>query len=94
MGVECLLDLLANRIAKNYGNKVIRIRTNKNAIGRITKRIDPEKRNHVILYEEIDRCLYDLVVNTFPYATIYGARELCHQVPVCFKVLAGEFCIK
>jgi len=27
----------------------------------------------------------DLIISAFPDAQIYKAKELCHQVPVCFK---------
>jgi len=90
MGVECLLDLLAKRITETSGNNVIRITEVHGAAGRVRELIDPERENHIILYVDICDKEYEAITASFPRATVYRAKELCHQVPVCFKGVTGH----
>ena len=82
--MECLLDLLAERITKTSGDNVIQITDVNGAADRVRELIDPERENHVILYADIGENEYDLIAG-LPCVTTYRAKELCHQVPVCFK---------
>ena len=85
MGTGPLLDLLAERMAYDSTANVIRIEERNNMFEYIRSRIMPEKNNHILLYVEVDMSESDAIARTFPQAHIYRVRELCHQVPVCFR---------
>ena len=85
MGTGPLLDLLADRLAYDSTANVIRVKERNNMLDYIGSSMMPEKSNHILLYVEVDVSESDLIARTFPLAHIYRAKELCHQVPVCFK---------
>ena len=84
MGTECLLDLLADRISNKSGTNIVRITDRRDVTDR-SHPIDPDVEYHVLLYVDIDDDEYDIIAGIFSHATIYRAKELCHQVPMCFK---------
>lgn len=90
MGTEQLLDLLADRIAEDSSANIVRIKEKNGLLDRIRSEIIPGKKNHIILYADVDAPESDLVVGAFPYAEVYRAKELCHQVPVCFRESSSE----
>jgi len=81
MGTECLLDLLAERLRAGGAN-VIKIKCKGNITRLPRSFAAPGVRRHVIVY---DISLYDIALRSFPDSEVYGARELCRQMPVCFK---------
>ncbi|MCL2890923.1 MAG: hypothetical protein FWF40_03415 [Methanomassiliicoccaceae archaeon] len=83
MGTERLLDMLADRIAEDECANVIRVKE-VNEIQDIASKIVPCKIDHILLYTS-DAEAFDAVLREFPNACVYGAKELCHQVPVCFR---------
>ena len=91
MGTERLLDMLAGRIAEDEYANVILVK-DVNDIPDIASEIVPGKMNHILLYTE-DIKAFDTVLREFPDACVYGAKELCHQVPVCFRGSVSKFSI-
>jgi len=90
MGTESLLDLLAERIADDSTANVVRVKDKNNLLEHIRSSMIAEKQNHILLYIEVGMEEFDLITKMFPSAHIYGAKELCHQVPVCFKEYISE----
>jgi len=85
MGTEALLDMLADHMEKDASANIIRVTDNEWTTERIRSETDGGKRNHVIFYTEIDPKRIWEILEELPGVQIYGAKELCHQVPVCFK---------
>jgi len=85
MGTEALLDAVADRISEDPEANVIRVTDENDAAGYIGSRIAAGKKNHVLLYVEIPLNDSDRIAAEFPGAQIYRVKELCHQVPACFK---------
>jgi hypothetical protein len=85
MGPEPLLDILADRIAEDDSANVIYVKEKNNLLEKIRSETVPGKKNHIILYADFDTAESDLITRTFPDAEVYRAKELCHQVPVCFR---------
>jgi len=83
MGTECLLDMLADRIAEDEHANVIRVKRTDDVLS-IASKIVPGKNDHILIYIA-DAGVFDTIVKNFPEACVYGAKELCHQVPVCFR---------
>jgi pyocin large subunit-like protein len=90
MGTERLLDMLADLLAEDDSANVIRIMKKNGVLDTVRSEIRPEKKNHILLYVDIDLKETDLIITEFPDAQIYRAKELCHQVPVCFKESASS----
>ncbi|MDR2866623.1 MAG: hypothetical protein LBV13_04400 [Methanomassiliicoccaceae archaeon] len=85
MGAERLLDMLADRLAEDDSRNVIRITENNDIIGLIRSKMRYDKEGHVIIYFDLDADETDVLLRTFPDTQIYRAKEICHQVPVCFR---------
>jgi len=85
MGTEALLDALADHMEKDASANIIRVTDSKWTADSIRSGTDSGKRNHVLFYVEIDPKRIGEILEEFPDVRIYGAKELCHQVPVCFK---------
>jgi len=83
MGTERLLDMLADRIAEDECANVILVKA-ADDVQDIASKIVPGKMDHILLYTT-DVKAFDTVLREFPGACVYGAKELCHQVPVCFR---------
>jgi hypothetical protein len=89
MGPEQLLDELAEYISYDNSANIIRIKEKKNILDHIRSEIVAGKKNHVLLYVEIKVAESDLILTAFPDVPVYRAKELCHQLPVCFKESLG-----
>ena len=83
MGTECLLDMLADRLAGDEHTNVIRVK-GKDDVPSVRSKIVTDKNNHILLYFA-DPGVSEMILQEFPEACVYGAKELCHQVPVCFR---------
>jgi len=89
MGTDALLDAVAEEISKDPKANVIRVTEEDGAIEYIRARIGAEKKNHVLLYAELAPKEAERIMKEFPDAQIYRVKELCHQVPACFKEAAA-----
>ena len=85
MGTENLLDTVADQISEDPNANVIRVTDEDDAFGYVGSRIVAGKKNHVLLYVEIPIIESDRIIAAFPGVQIYRVKELCHQVPACFK---------
>jgi len=92
MSTGSLLDLLAGRIARDDSANVIRVTEKEGMLDRIRSRMVPEENNHILIYVDLDGNESELVVAMFPDAHIYLAKELCHQVPVCYRASVPGRC--
>jgi hypothetical protein len=84
MGTELLLDMLAERISLDDSANIIRIKeeNKENSMDHIHLQIVAGKDNYILLYADIDAAN---ILAVFPDVKIFKAKEICHQVPVCFK---------
>jgi len=85
MGTVSLLDTVADRIAESDSDNVIRIKEKDDVLDRIRSETVTDKKNHIFLYVDIDPAETDIIAAEFPDAQVYRSKELCHQVPACFK---------
>jgi len=85
MGTEALLDTVADRISGDPDANVIRVKDENDAMEYVRSAFDAGKKNHVLLYVEIPIKESDGIIAEFPGVQIYRVKELCHQVPACFK---------
>jgi len=85
MGTGPLLDMLAERISLDESARVICVIERENALDHIGSQIKAGKKNHILLYVDVELAVTDQISEMFPDAQIYRVKELCHQVPVCFK---------
>jgi hypothetical protein len=83
MGTEHLLDLLADRIAEDDSANVILVKEMIDIPG-ISSKTVPGKIDHILIYFDTEGT-FDTIVQRFSDACVYGAKELCHQLPVCFR---------
>jgi hypothetical protein len=84
MGTELLLDTLADSIIEK-GNNVIRIKKHDGLMEYISSNIVSKKKNFILLYVDIGLDETNLIIERYPEAPLFKAKELCHQVPVCYK---------
>ena len=84
MGAQLLLDMLADRISLDDSANIIRIKevNEKNLIAYIRSNIVSGKNNFILLYADTDAAN---IIAAFPDTRVFRAKEICHQVPVCFK---------
>ena len=90
MSTESLLDMLADRISEDGSANVICIKEKEGFLTQVRSKIAAEKKNHILLYADVDPAESALVKELYPKAQLYRAKELCHQVPVCFKEPAAD----
>ncbi|MCL2333561.1 hypothetical protein [Candidatus Methanoplasma termitum] len=84
MGTGALLDMIADRISIDDSVNIIRVTEEheKNSLNYIHSMITMKKNNFILLYVDIDAAN---IIAAFPDAKVLKAKEICHQVPVCFK---------
>ena len=83
MGTERLLDMLADRMAEDVYANVILVKK-MDDVHDIASKIVLDKINHILLYIT-NSTVSETILWKFPNAFVYVAKELCHQVPVCFR---------
>ncbi|MDR0778431.1 MAG: hypothetical protein LBE48_03215 [Methanomassiliicoccaceae archaeon] len=85
MGPEKLLDMLADRLADDDSVNIIRIMDHRNVHNFISSGIRAGKTDHILIYVDLSTEATNDILASFPDAHVYKAKELCHQVPVCFR---------
>jgi hypothetical protein len=88
MGPENLLDLLADHIMKDDSANIIRITDAKNVSEFIGSKRIAGKTDHILIYIDLSPDVTKDIITLFPDTHIYKAKELCHQLPVCFRETA------
>jgi len=84
MGTEPLLDMLADRISAD-GSNVIKVKKEEGMFDHISSKIISGKENFILIYVDIGVEETNSMVKMYPDVQIYKAKELCHQVPVCYR---------
>jgi hypothetical protein len=85
MSPEKLLDMLAGRIMMDDTANIIRIRSKDDLSELLISGRRVTDRDHVLIYIDLSMDETAHIMTAFPDAHIYRAKELCHQVPVCYR---------
>ena len=84
MGTELLLDMLADRVSAD-GSNVIKVKNAEGIFDHVSSKIISGEVNYILIYIDIGVEETNTLVKMFPDVQIYKAKELCHQVPVCYR---------